>query len=286
MAGDRITSPVFRRTCGVLVGTAPGVRVIPSVEVLIGAPSTALGVAPQSRLRAGRVIKALARLLRRDVHADLIADWSAARLPPRSVPTSVTLASGGRGSRAKASSAVSSIRCCITSIVGRARTVRARRRTHQRFVADGEVIDPVRRVEPNRTIPTAVQHVSASHHAALKAHWFAVRFAGATSSTVAFSHARRRNPWPCRARPTIEVTAQPSGERTLSLKRRCGLAARSLLAVWLPRRARHGHRQPCDARSMLPPKGSAVDDPRPRSAVLEAAPRTSPLVRTWPRGAP
>lgn len=36
----------------------------------------------------------------------------------------------------------------------------------------------------------------------------------------------------------------------------------SLLArrsrCWSPRWARHGHRRPCDARSMLPPKGSAV----------------------------
>jgi len=55
----------------------------------------------------------------------------------------------------------------------------------------------------------------------------------------------------------------PQGSSTLSLKRRCGLVARSLLAVLV---ATVGHvmdtGRPSGRASMLPPKGSAVDDPR------------------------
>ena len=55
----------------------------------------------------------------------------------------------------------------------------------------------------------------------------------------------------------------PQGSSTLSLKRRCGLVARSLLAVLV---ATVGHvmdtGRPSGRASMLPPEGSAVDDPR------------------------
>lgn len=67
VAGERITSPLFRRACGVLVGTAPGTRVIPSVEL---ADRRSEYRARSRTAVNGRVIKALARILRRDVHAD------------------------------------------------------------------------------------------------------------------------------------------------------------------------------------------------------------------------